>query len=353
MAGIAVATVGGVALGGSRLLAPEASAAASPDPSPTTARATATVERRTLTVGEELDGTLGYLGSEELINQLSGTLTRTPEPGVVVRRGERLYELDGRYGPFLMYGSRPAWRRLDRNVPNGADVRQLETNLAEMGFLEADEVDRNWDADTTTAVKAWQTDAGVEADGEIELGEVIFLPSDLRVTESRATLGAPVRPGEPVLTGTTTTRVVAVELETDRSDLLTEGDRVEIGLPDGSSTTGTVSHVGRIATAEPTQTGEPGTPLITVTIAPDDAGATAAWDEAPVTVRVVRESRDGVLTVPVTALVALLEGGYAVEVVGDDGSSRYVEVELGIFEDGRVEVRSDELAEGDTVVVPS
>ena len=56
---------------------------------------------------------------------------------------------------------------------------------------------------------------------------------------------------------------------------------------------------------------------------------------------------------PVNALLALLEGGYAVERVADDGTSTLVGVELGIFQDGWVEVRADGLDAGDTVAVPS
>ena len=62
---------------------------------------------------------------------------------------------------------------------------------------------------------------------------------------------------------------------------------------------------------------------------------------------------DDVLAVPVSALVALLEGGYAVEVVDDDGSRRYVAVETDLFDDGWVEVRGDGLSEGQSVVVAS
>ena len=56
---------------------------------------------------------------------------------------------------------------------------------------------------------------------------------------------------------------------------------------------------------------------------------------------------------PVNALVALLEGGYAVERSRDDGTSTLVGVELGLFQDGWVEVRGDGLDEGDAVAVPS
>ena len=58
---------------------------------------------------------------------------------------------------------------------------------------------------------------------------------------------------------------------------------------------------------------------------------------------------------PVNALLALLEGGYAVEVVAADGTTHLVGVETGMFQDGwvEIEVPSGGLAEGDKVVVPS
>jgi hypothetical protein len=57
------------------------------------------------------------------------------------------------------------------------------------------------------------------------------------------------------------------------------------------------------------------------------------------------------LAVPVEALLALAEGGYAVERVKADGTTELVAVKLGAFADDKVEVSGD-LAEGDQVVVP-
>ena len=58
------------------------------------------------------------------------------------------------------------------------------------------------------------------------------------------------------------------------------------------------------------------------------------------------------LAVPVTALIALTEGGYAVEVMADDGSTALVAVDPGLFADGRVEVSSDGLEVGMAIVIP-
>jgi multidrug efflux pump subunit AcrA (membrane-fusion protein) len=316
-------------------------------------RATVAVEQRTMTVEETLDGSLGYGGERRVVNQLAGTVTRLPGIGSTLERGDPLYELDELTRPILMYGSRPAWRTLDEDSDDGADIRQLEANLEALGYLDGEEVDRTWDDETTDAVEVWQEATRQEVDGVVDLGEVVFLYGSIRVTERPAELGARVGPGQPVLVGTSEHRVVTIDLEADRTDLMATGDTVTIGLPDGSTTTGTVSEVGTVAQATTDDFGQAGTPTIEVTIGLDDPAASEHWDHAPVSVDVVRETRDDVLAVPVNALLALLEGGYAVEVVAEDGTSRLVGVELGIFQDGWVEVRGNDLHAGDQVAVPS
>jgi len=62
-----------------------------------------------------------------------------------------------------------------------------------------------------------------------------------------------------------------------------------------------------------------------------------------------------VLAVPVTALLALAGGGYAVEVVTTDGTHQLVSVAAGLFDDaaGLVQVTGSGLAAGLHVVVPA
>ena len=323
---------------------PEAAAVASTVP----------IERRTLTIEETLDGTLGYMGETQVLNGLMGTLTRLPAAATVLEQGDQLYEVDGTRRPVLMYGTRPAWRTFEPDMGNGADVKQLEENLKALGFTRKGfDVDREWEDETTSAVKRWQRANGMEVDGTVELGEIAFAPGAVRVTELPVEIGQQVAPGQAVLTGTSDIRVVAVDLEADSVDLVAVDDEVAVDLPDGSTVTGTVSEIGMVAEAGTDEFGNQSTPTVEVTIAvelPDDS---AGWEQAPVEVRITRQSREDVLAVPVNALVALLEGGYAVERVGDDGSSSLVGVELGIFQDGWVEVRTDGLDEGDAVAVPS
>jgi multidrug efflux system membrane fusion protein len=331
---------------------------------------TAAVERRTLTVTNDFDATLGYATEYEVLAGLSGTLTWAVPAGTVVTNGTLLYETDGNKRASLMYGSRPAWRSLEADVPDGVDIRQLEENLLLLGHMrKGDVIDRHWDADTTAAVKRWQREAGVAVDGTIELGEVVFLPEAIRVTELQAHIGSGVGPGATMLTATSNRRVVSFDLDAEDAGLIEAGVSVTVELPDGTSVDGTVATIGRVAETSTDQQGGTSTTL-PVTISLDDPAAAGDLDHAPVNVTIVRQSRQNVLTVPVSALLALLEGGYAVEVVDEAGSpdaspspagsatssrprTHLVRVEAGLFDSGRVEITADGIEPGDLVVVPS
>ncbi len=91
-----------------------------------------------------------------------------------------------------------------------------------------------------------------------------------------------------------------------------------------------------------------GTTTLPVTLALADAPALP--DGTPVEVHVEVAAADGVLAVPVEAVLALAEGGYAVE-VADGATTRLVGVTLGVFADGMVEISGDVEA-GAEVVVP-
>ena len=324
-----------------------ASSGASPDPAPLDADVrTAAVERRAMQTSAELDGTLAYEGAAAVTAGSAGTVTRVPDEGDVIERGEVLYELDGTVRPRLLYGDRPMWRPMGPGMGNGADVEQLERNLKALGYAPRRmDVDRDWDRWTTRAVKAWQKATGGRRDGTLDGSDLLFQPSAVRVAGVVAEVGTSVGPGTSVLDTTTAGRVVTLDLSASRQDLVAPGQGVAIELPDGTETAGTVREVGRVATVA-----QDGTTTVPVTVDIDDPSGLPALDAAPVVVHVVTDRREDVLAVPVNALVALLEGGYAVEVIEDDGSRRYVGVETGLFEDGLVEVSGDGLEAGDTVV---
>ena len=162
-----------------------------------------------------------------------------------------------------------------------------------------------------------------------------------------ATPGSSVGPGTPVLATSSADTSVAVALPAEDQGILAAGDTVTVILPDNRRVPATVTEVGTVASQ--TQGGDA---TFEVTVLLDDPSAAAGLDEAPVDVEVVTDSRLDVLAVPVTALVALAEGGYAVEVEQPDGSVRVAAVEPGFYSSGLVEITSGAVNAGDRVVVP-
>lgn len=295
----------------------------------------------------------GLDGAEAKLRQLRGTVTRLPDVGTVVERGESLLELDGQPSSVLLYGARPAWRTMAPGS-DGDDVKQLQENLLALGFGTAKlKASGHYDDETNDAAKRWQKTLKRPQTGVVELGDVVFLGGAVRVASHSVNVGDTVTAGTEVLTATSTARVVVVQLDADRQSLVSPGDAVSVDLPDGTTATGKIATVSSTATAP--ADGQGGKATIEVTIVLDDPAASGTVDQAPVEVRITTLSRPGVLAVPVNAPLALSEGGYAVEVASDDGTTHLVGVKTGIFQDGWVEVSvpNGGLTEGDLVVVPS
>jgi peptidoglycan hydrolase-like protein with peptidoglycan-binding domain len=151
---------------------------------------TTTVTRRTLTESSTVDGTLGYGGTLELYDRLSGTFTWLPAVGAVVGRGETLFRVNN-LPVALMYGSVPAYRTLKQGVSDGPDVVELNENLIDLGFDPYGAIadDEDFSEASAAAVRRWQKAEGLPETGEVQLGRVIFAPGARRVTAVKVALG--------------------------------------------------------------------------------------------------------------------------------------------------------------------
>ena len=312
--------------------------------------ATTEVTRRDLHDRQDIEGAITFAGSRTVSATGQGTLTRVRPEGSEVRRGQSLFSIDADATAFVMYGRVPMYRGLGSGVGEGSDVRQLERNLVALGYDpgKAIEVDAAWDAATTAAVVRWQKDRGLERDGVIDKGEIVFTDGPARVRRHESDVGEPARAGAPVVGLTSRKRVIVGRLPASRQALVRRGDRVRVTLPDGTQATGRVTRVGRVAEAG--KNGAEATVELRVVLT-GRAGRRARLDQAPVTVSIATDTASDVLAVPVTALVATAAGRYAVE-VRDGGTRRLVPVEIGAFADGYVEVSGKGIREGARVVVP-
>ncbi len=282
------------------------------------------------------------------------TFTKLPSVGQVIRRGESLYEIGGQ-PVLLLYGSVQPTRAFTLGMSPGHDVAELNANLQVLGYgqgLAGDE----FTAATAAAIRAMQYAHGASATGELLLGSVVFHPGPVRVTSVTPTVGATVMPG-PVLAITSTARQVKVALDASEQGSVKVGDQVTITLPDNQTTPGKITYVSSVATT-PSSSGHGGeeesAPTVEVDATPTDPAATGHLDQAPVNVEITTESVEGVMAVPVDALLALAGGGYAVE-VAEGRVHRLVAVTVGLFDDaeGVVQVSGQRLSAGQRVVVPA
>jgi peptidoglycan hydrolase-like protein with peptidoglycan-binding domain len=317
---------------------------------PAAPTATATVQRQDLSGQTKVDGTLGYAGSSAVQSPLSGRITWLPKVGAVIRRGGTLLAVNNT--PVqLFYGTRPAWRDLSTGVDDGPDIKQLEQNLVALGYDPDHDItiDDHYPWATAAAVKRWQKARGLDQTGVFTTTmPAVFLPWAVRVNTLSGSVGSQAAPGQAAYTTTSNRHQVTVNLDVSQQSYVKQGDRVQVVLPNGRRVKGRISEVGRVA--ETSGSGEQQTTTVPVTVKLDNPRAGGRLDQAPVDVYVTTQTRKGVLAVPVGALLALKEGGYAVETVDAAGQHHLVAVRLGVFSGGMVEVAGTGLRAGMKVV---
>ena len=313
---------------------------------------TQVVHRQSLTSQINLSATLGDSGSYTVTNQGTGTITWLPAVGHVVRRGKIAYALGG--APVvLLYGNVPSYRTLSEGM-SGPDVRELNQNMIALGYATKASLLplRDFSANTAYALERYQTALGITSPtGSLTLGQAVFLPTAARITawETSVVPGAAATPGEALMTATSDIPVATVNLDPSQEGEVKLGDHVGITLPDGSSTPGVITDIGKVAS-----TNAAGVTSVPVTVSLTHPQAAGGLSQAPVTVQVTTGKVNNVLVVPVDALEAHAGGGYSVEVVGPH-RHYLVPVQVGVFDNaaGLVQVSGPGLAAGQRVVVPA
>lgn len=357
--------VGGLAAASWLTVARSGSSSPGPGPVPT---ALARVTRTDIITRQQIPGVAGFQSSYTLVSELAGTITHLPAPGQVIRRGQPLFAVDDQPVP-LLFGPVPAWRDFGLGMTQGPDVAELNVNLRHLDPAgvagSGNGTQFSWA--TTAAISHWQATLGLPQTGQLTFGQVAILPGPVRVATVLAATAAPVTPGTSVLTLTSTIPVVQASLDAGSRQLVHPGDRVLVTLPDGTTTTtGTVASVGQpsqtvasgasggSATAGSAAPGASPPATIPITVRLDHPRDLAGLDQAPVQVSITTAEHDGVLAVPITALLAGPGGGYYVQ-AGAGHRSHRIRVTLGLFDDtaGLVEIAAPGLIQGTLVEVPA
>jgi hypothetical protein len=350
------------------------------------ATSTATVTRGSLTEQTQEDGTLGSAGSYTVVvpgsssgsdaagpsSASSGaqTFTSLPQAGQTIRQGQVLYQVN-ETPVVLLHGNVPAYRDLSEGM-TGGDVTELNADLVKLGYATAAALGpvSGWDyfsGETAYALELLQAHLGLTQTGALPLGQAVFLPSAIKVTGlgTGAVPGGPATAGSVVLTASSLTPVVTVDLDASLQSEVAVGNKVSITLPDGSVTPGVISQISTVpssssssssggpsSSANGNPNGGSGAATITVVVSLTDPKAAGNLNQAPVEVTITTGSVSNVLVVPVDALLAQPGGSYAVEVTGP-GGHHLVTVTPGLFDDAAATVQvTGNLTPGQRVVVP-
>jgi len=157
-------------------------------------------------------------------------------------------------------------------------------------------------------------------------------------------------PSFPVLRTSSTRRVVGVQLEADRQSIAHRGQKVEVVLPGGTEVPGKVS--GLVAVGASGGGGGPDEEEkeagVEATISVTGKHRIPALDGATVSVRFTQQVRKQVLSVPLTALIAIGGERFAVY-VREGGARRQIVVAPGLAAEGYVEVEGKGLRAGMSV----
>jgi Putative peptidoglycan binding domain len=346
------------------------------------------VQRESITSQTQENATLGNSGSYTVVvpggsadgsgspssGSGAGTFTWLPAVGQTIRQGQVIYRVSG--SPVvLLYGNTPSYRDLSEGM-TGGDVQELNTDLVSLGYATAAALGprSGWNyfsGETAYALEKLQSHLGLTVTGSLPLGQAAFLPGEIQVTGlgTGAVPGGSAAAGSTVLTGSSLTPVVTIDLDPSLQTEVKVGDKVLITLPDGATTPGVISAISTVASSGSSSSASSGgssssgseqgsgsgssPATISVVASLTDPSAAGNLNQAPVEVTITTGSVSNVLVVPVDALLAQTGGHYAVEVTGP-GGHHLVRVTPGLFDDaaGLVQVTGTSLSPGQHVVVP-
>ncbi len=324
-----------------------AGSTAAPPQGPAPAETT-TVAKTDLADRRSVSGKLGYGTETTLGGHKQGTITWLPGVGTVISRGGVVYKVDAKPVP-LFFGDVPLYRPVGPGVTNGPDVKVIEENLKALGFGGFGTPDEKFTSATAAAIKKWQKSLKLDETSTINIGDVVITGGPLRVSSVTAQLGG--QGAGDLFKYTGVNRGVTVQVKASQREMAKVGNKVSVNVG-GQTATGTVTAQAEAPPDQNPMPGQSDETKINVSITLDDPAAITAADATSVDVRFTADSRSGVLAVPVGALLALAEGGYAVEVVDGD-KHRLVAVKTGLFSDGKVEISGPDVREGMQVVTTS
>ncbi|MFT4864690.1 MAG: peptidoglycan hydrolase-like protein with peptidoglycan-binding domain [Ilumatobacter sp.] len=267
--------------------------------------------------------------------------------GTEIKHGSVLATVDGE--PVFAVTEVSSASALILDALGSDDTEYLENLLVFFGFDPSGSivVDEEVELATFGAMNRWHTSIGLPNTAVVGSLYYVVVPEDRVVVEVLSAAGDWIGAGALVLSLASPTTSVTTDIVVDEIDDIEVGEPLEVVLADERILTGSVSAIAGVAD----DAGDGSVPTIAIEVAVDEVPDDVIV--GPVTIRFEIDRIAGATVVPTRALISLSEGGFAVEVRTPDGSTRLVGVELGVFDDGVVEVIAGDVTPGDDVVVPT
>ncbi|MEI8240167.1 MAG: peptidoglycan-binding domain-containing protein [Actinomycetota bacterium] len=294
-------------------------------------------------------------------------ITHIAAAGAAVKTGTELFRENG-FPVVAIEGDSSAMpalaRSLSLSTTDGVDVKLLEEMLVAGKWDKGQPItiDDHFDAATDAAVNRWWAKHGVTGDPNniiVPAGSFVVVPGGLYVGTAKVADGA-TTVGNPVVTSlTTASRQVSTTAPVGDTTFVL-GAVIDVQFPDLSISKGTITAIGDVATNASNTPGA--TPTVPITLNVDKVPKTYdSFVQIPVTLRVIAQREQHAFVVPVSALLALAEGGFGLEVVDSPATTssaasapvtHLIGVKTGLFADGFVTITGKDVKDGLTVVVP-
>lgn len=290
------------------------------------------LDPRAYTLVDVTEGTVGSTLSLNVVaewpprpegnNNAAGTITSvTVSNGDVASAGDVLYAVDLR-PVVVLEGQTPAFRSMSVGS-DGADVKQLQQFLTDAGFYHL-AVDGDFGWGTAQAVGAWQRSLGVDDDGVVHAGDVIFvpaLPARIWIDEEAITRGNRLTGGERLVSVLPDAPEFSIPITDAQSSVIPLAAEVKIDAPSGSTWTATV--VGRDTDTD----GQLWLRLASVgdgEICKDECGQVPVQDQVTLPSEIQLVPPVTGLVVPSAALLSKADG--SIVVVDADGDEHHVTI---------------------------
>ena len=267
-------------------------------------------------------GVVAVTSDGVVVSPIDGVVLGTVSTGSLVATGDIVLQTTDASVPAVV-GVDPFEADLAEG-DEGTDVEQLEEVLLALGYDAGGDldVDQTYDGATAEALSAWEAGLGIDQDGVFQVSQVVVIPEGFVASEVLVEPGDDVAVGQPILESSESARIVTTQIDVVDQTKLSVGDVVSVELADGSVIEAVVADISAVAQLAPNE--PDAEPYLEVVLDISAASIALELVESPVTVSIVDSIAEDATVVPASALVALREGGYAIEVVsGGSNATRW------------------------------